>query len=80
MKDKKGWRELQEWKSNKDQDEIDKYGATLEEISKYDTKSLDKLSKIIRKVIIAILIGVIIIFGILICVTVGFLMTTFGRL
>lgn len=78
MESKKDREELENWKRKKEQKEIEKYGATLEEISKYDIKELNKISKILKKILITVWIIAILLFMVLIFITLRFIAKTFG--
>lgn len=78
MESKKDKEELENWKKKKEQKEIEKYGATLEEISHYDIHELNRISKILKKILISIWIIAIFLFSFSIFVTLKFLFGLYG--
>ncbi len=73
MESKKDKEELENWKRKKEEKEIEKYGATLEEICNYDTKKINKISKIVKKIFISIWIIALFLFVFLIFITLKFI-------
>ena len=79
MESKKDKEELDNWKRKKEENEIEKYGATLEEISNYDIKELNKISKILKKILIAVWIIALFLFIFSILITLRFLFGLYGN-
>ena len=71
--------EIEKWRRKKEEKEIEKYGVTLEEMSHYDIKKLNKISKTVKKFLLSIWIIGSIIFASSIIVTIKFILEFYGK-